>query len=88
MDFLLSFLIMINILSVIIMFLDKNNAKRQKQRVSEATLFFFGFLGGSLGLLIGMYIFRHKTKHLKFTLGIPILLLVNLAFYVLISSHI
>jgi len=88
MDFLLGYLSLLNILSLIIMVHDKRNAKNHKWRVSEATLITISLLGGSIGILMGMYIFRHKTNHLKFTLGIPLILLLNLFLYVLIYTTI
>jgi len=87
-DFLLSYLLLLNLFSLIIMFHDKKNAKSRKRRVSEAALMTISFLGGSIGILIGMYIFRHKTNHLKFTLGIPFILLLNLFLYVFIYTNI
>lgn len=88
MDFLLGYLSLLNILSLIIMVHDKKNAKNHKWRVSEATLITISLLGGSIGILMGMYIFRHKTNHLKFTLGIPLILLLNLFLYVFIYTTI
>jgi len=88
MDFLLGYLLLLNIISLIIMFHDKNNAKNHKWRVSEATLLTISFLGGSIGILMGMYIFRHKTNHLKFTLGVPFILLLNLVLYVFFYTYI
>jgi len=88
MDFLLGYLTLLNILSLLIMIHDKNNAKNHKWRVSEATLLTLSLLGGSIGVLMGMYIFRHKTNHLKFTLGIPFILLLNLFLYVYIYTNI
>lgn len=59
--------------------LDKLCAKREKRRVSERTLLLLAALMGSVGALFGMYVFRHKTKHIKFTLGVPFLLLLQIA---------
>lgn len=56
------------------MYLDKKRAIKKQWRISESTLILTSILGGSIGSLIGMYTFRHKTKHLKFKLGIPIIL--------------
>ena len=58
--------------------IDKSKAKRNKQRISEKTLLISAALMGGIGALLGMYIFRHKTKHLKFKIGVPLLLLVNI----------
>lgn len=88
MKFLLGYLVLLNIFSLYVMFLDKKNAKSHRYRVSESSLFTLSFFGGSLGILTGMYMFRHKTNHLKFTLGIPLLLLLNLFLYVFVYTYI
>ena len=56
------------------MLVDKWKAKKNRWRVRESTLLLIAALGGSVGSLLGMYLFRHKTLHLKFTLGIPLIL--------------
>ena len=72
---LLSFyLLIINALGFLLMLVDKWKAKKNRWRVRESTLLMVAALGGSVGCLIGMYLFRHKTRHLKFTLGIPLIL--------------
>lgn len=63
----------INISLFILMGMDKYKAQKRKRRTPEATLLTFAFLGGALGGWIGMYAFRHKTKHVKFILGFPFL---------------
>lgn len=60
------------------MFLDKQKAKRHKWRISENTLIIISILGGSIGSIIGMQLFRHKTKHIKFKLGLPIILIMQI----------
>lgn len=65
------YVIIINIAAFILCGIDKRLAIKNKRRVSEFTLLFFSFLLGSLGMLIGMYIFNHKTKKAKFFLGVP-----------------
>ena len=57
------------------MLADKYMAKKNLWRVSELTLLTIALLGGSIGSLLGMYMVRHKTKHPKFTVGIPVILL-------------
>lgn len=74
----LIYLIIINILSVTLMYIDKKRAIKRKWRISEDTLILTSLLGGSIGALIGMYTFRHKTKHIKFKLGIPTILICQL----------
>lgn len=76
---LLIYLTAINIAGFTSMGFDKNRARRHMRRVSEKSLFLFALFGGSLGSLIGMYAFRHKTKHLRFEIGIPLILLCQIA---------
>lgn len=71
---LLIYLAAINIIGFAIMGIDKLKAKRRAFRIPEATLFTVALIGGSLGSLLGMYTFRHKTRHRKFTIGMPVIL--------------
>ena len=66
------------VIAFALMGIDKAKAKRYKQRIPEKMLFLSAILGGSVGSLLGMYLFHHKTKHLKFTLGIPLILILQL----------
>ena len=72
------YLVIINAISFILMLLDKYKARKNLWRIPEATLMGFAAAGGSIGALAGMYLVRHKTKHLKFTVGIPILLFAHI----------
>ena len=67
--------------------IDKEKARRHRWRISEATLFTVALLGGSAGVLLGMYAFRHKTKHRRFIIGVPVILLaqLGLAGYLLLT---
>ena len=58
--------------------IDKRQAKQHKRRISEKTLIFSAFFMGGTGALLGMRLFRHKTKHLEFKIGVPLLLLLNI----------
>ena len=60
------------------MLIDKWKAKHNRWRIKEATLMTVAALGGSVGSLLGMYTFRHKTKHLKFTVGFPLILVAQI----------
>ena len=60
------------------MLADKHKARKNLWRIPEATLLTAAALGGSIGCLLGMYTVRHKTRHLKFTLGIPLILAVQI----------
>lgn len=75
MDFLYAYLFIVNAAGFLLMLMDKHKAKKKKWRISEATLLGVAAIGGSIGSLFGMYAVRHKTKHLKFTLGIPAILI-------------
>lgn len=70
----LLYLLIINALGFLLMLVDKLKAKKNRWRIRESTLITVAALGGSVGSLLGMYTFRHKTQHLKFTLGIPLIL--------------
>ena len=78
MRLLILYLLIMNAAGVISMLADKRKAKKKLWRIPEATLLGIAALGGSLGSLVGMYAFRHKTKHVKFTLGIPAILIAQL----------
>ena len=75
----LLYLIIINAAGFLLMLADKRKARRGVWRIPEATLIWFAILGGSIGVLCGMYLLRHKTRHLKFVLGVPLILFAQLA---------
>lgn len=70
----LLYLIIINAAAMLLMLIDKLKAKLDAWRIPEATLMGVAAIGGSVGALLGMYLFRHKTRHAKFTIGIPMIL--------------
>lgn len=70
----LGYLILINLAGFILMGADKRRAKRDQWRIRERTFFFAALLGGSLGTVLGMRTFRHKTKHWYFRFGLPAIL--------------
>ncbi len=73
------YLILINLALFLTMAADKSRAKRDKRRVPEATLFLLALIGGSIGGIAGMYSFRHKTRHMSFVIGFPLILALQLA---------
>lgn len=75
----LIYLGLINLAAFALMFADKANARRKARRIPEKVLFLSALLGGSVGAIAGMYICRHKTNHLSFVLGLPFILLLQLA---------
>ena len=72
------YLLIINAVGVVIMLADKRRAQKKLWRVPEATLFTIAILGGSIGVLLGMRLFRHKTRKPRFYIGIPLLLALQL----------
>lgn len=82
MKYLLVYLIIINALTLLFMLVDKVKAKRNLWRIPERTLLSLCALGGSLGGLLGMKLFRHKTLHLRFSIGIPVMLAVHVVILV------
>lgn len=79
MKYFLLYLLLINAAAFVLMLVDKVKAKKNRWRISEQTLMLSAALGGSVGALLGMYTFRHKTRHIKFTLGVPAILIAQLA---------
>ena len=76
---LLYYLAAVNVLAFALMGIDKVKAKRGVWRIPEKVLFLSALIGGSIGTIAGMFVFRHKTKHLSFVLGLPAILLLQLA---------
>lgn len=81
---LIIYLVSVNIIGFALMGNDKRRARKNAFRIPEATLFAFSIIGGSIGTLIGMYTFRHKTKHMTFKIGIPVIIFVQILFIVLL----
>lgn len=76
-------LILINLVGFIQMYVDKQRARKDKWRIPEKQLFLVALVGGSVGSIFGMYIFRHKTKHKSFVFGMPAILFLQVAAVVL-----
>ncbi|MCI8361618.1 MAG: DUF1294 domain-containing protein [Clostridia bacterium] len=75
------YLLIINVIAFLAMWIDKRKAEKGKWRISETTLLLLGVLGGSIGSMIGMYTFRHKTKKKRFTIGMPAILIIEIIIY-------
>ena len=80
-----AYFIIMNIIGFALMGIDKQKAKKRAFRIPEATLFIVALIGGSIGSILGMYAFRHKTKHWYFVYGMPAILILQIAliFYVI-----
>ena len=79
------YLLLINALGFVLMLADKFRAQNKMRRTPEAVLMGIAILGGSLGCLAGMYSIRHKTKHIKFTVGVPLILVVQILLIILFA---
>lgn len=79
MKYFIAYLVLINIAAFIIYGADKHKAKKGQWRIPEKTLIGVAVLGGSIGAVMGMRLFRHKTKHPKFYIGIPVIILLQIA---------
>ena len=86
--YLIYYLIFINIISFLTMFVDKKKAIKKKWRISEQTLLSVSFIGGSLGAYLAMILFRHKTKHFKFKYGLPLMIIFHCFFFSIVIKKI
>ncbi len=75
-----------NLIGFALMGIDKYKAKKRAFRIPEATLFIVAIIGGSIGSIIGMYAFHHKTRHRRFVYGMPFILIVQIALVIFILN--
>ena len=80
----LTYLEFVNLAAFVLYGIDKYRAKRGRWRIPEATLILIAVIGGSIGALGGMYLFRHKTRKPKFTVGVPVILAMQVLFFLLL----
>lgn len=78
-EWFVTYLVILNLCGFLSMYIDKKRAVKHQWRISEKTLFLIALLGGSVGSIFGMKMFRHKTKHWYFTTGMPAIMIVQLA---------
>lgn len=83
---LIIYLVVINLIAIFITVFDKISAKKHKWRVKEKTLLIVSALGGSVGMLLTMLLIRHKTRHLKFMLGIPFIIALQVSLALLLVN--
>lgn len=81
---LIIYLLIINAISFLLMLTDKHKAKKRRYRIPESVLLGSAAIGGSLGSLVGMYLVRHKTKKARFYVGIPVSLIIQILFIIII----
>lgn len=84
MGFFIVYLVVINIVGFFAMYEDKKRAIKKQWRISEASLISIAVVGGGLGVLAGMHTFRHKTKHIKFSFGVPVIILAQITIFVIL----
>ncbi|MBP3353380.1 MAG: DUF1294 domain-containing protein [Bacteroidales bacterium] len=80
------YLVAINLTAYILYAIDKYKSKRQKWRISEKALIIVALVGGSVGALFAMKMFRHKTKHKKFTIGVPLILIAQILMLCMLTN--
>ncbi|XID95969.1 DUF1294 domain-containing protein [Paenibacillaceae bacterium WGS1546] len=78
MGLLIGYVVVVNAIAMFLTAYDKEQAKNKGRRIPERTLFLWAAIGGAPGVMLGMRIWRHKTKHRSFVLGMPIILLVQI----------
>jgi uncharacterized membrane protein YsdA (DUF1294 family) len=81
----LTYLVLINLIAFAAFGIDKWKARNNTWRIPEATLFLLAIIGGSIGAKLGMHVWHHKTKHLSFIIGIPVILLLQVVLFVLVT---
>ena len=84
--FIIIYLIIINIVGFAIMGIDKRKAIKRAFRIPEATLFIVALIGGSIGSILGMNVFRHKTRHWYFVFGLPAILVLQIVLVILLLT--
>ena len=82
MKFILIYLLIVNAAGFLLMLVDKFKAKKNLWRIPESTLMSAALIGGSIGCLAGMYTVRHKTRHIKFVVGVPLILAAQIGFVI------
>lgn len=87
MKYFLYYLLIINALAFLLMLIDKRKAQKNRWRIPEKTLFATALLGGSFGAMAGMHVFRHKTQHLSFLIGMPAIFTAQLLLVIWYVSH-
>lgn len=80
----LTYLEIVNLIAFAMMGIDKRRAQKGLWRIPEGTLILSAVVGGSIGALAGMYLFRHKTRKKRFTVGIPVILAMQAGFFLLL----
>ena len=78
------YLLTINVITFLAMLIDKKKAEKGRWRIKESTLLTLALIGGSIGEVLGMYVFRHKTKKTRFFIGVPVMLVLQIILLIMI----
>jgi uncharacterized membrane protein YsdA (DUF1294 family) len=78
---LIAFYLLMNVIGLLIMKVDKSRAKKRQYRISEKTLWLVAIFGGAVGATAGMKLYRHKTKHITFKVGLPLLAIAEIVLF-------
>lgn len=84
----LLYLFVANVVTFVIFGIDKHKAIKHEWRIPEGSLMGFAALGGALGALLGMKFYRHKTRHAKFTVGVPLILVIHIFLLIMLYMYI
>lgn len=84
-QFITAYLVLVNAAAFVLMLADKQKARRGAWRIPEKTLLGIAAIGGSIGAILGMYLCRHKTRHAAFSLGLPLILAVQIWLFILMA---
>ena len=81
---LICYFLIVNLIGFLSMYVDKRRARKHLWRIPETTLFIIAIIGGSIGSIVGMHLFRHKTRHWYFVYGMPAILIIQIALFALL----
>ncbi|HAP19771.1 MAG TPA: DUF1294 domain-containing protein [Lachnospiraceae bacterium] len=87
-NILIIYLVIINLAAFFIFGIDKRRAIKNRWRIAESTLFLLALIGGSIGAEAGMYVFHHKTRHLRFVIGIPLIFILQVLIVFFIRKYV
>ncbi len=87
-NILIIYLVIINLAAFFIFGIDKRRAIKNRWRIAESTLFLLALIGGSIGAETGMYVFHHKTRHLRFVIGIPLIFILQVLIVFFIRKYV
>ena len=80
------YLIVVNLISFTAMGVDKSKSRKRSWRIPESTLFVLALIGGSIGSIAGMHLFRHKTRHRSFLYGMPAILIIQILIVIILAT--